>query len=154
MENYGGSLKNSILWEFSWFFHEKSIYRGIASKGGAWRVCKFKGVRWEGELAKKRGMVFLRGQLIPRCKLWFCFQLGKCVLENNHYGDYALVLKNCDSRSHKWKSFGDLGRYAKLNLCHDQKCYMMLCFEGWFSHQGERNSFSKTFANALHEWSL
>ena len=41
MENYGGSLKNSILWEF----HEKSIYRGIASKGGAWRVCKFKGER-------------------------------------------------------------------------------------------------------------
>ena len=31
MENYGGSLKNSILWEF----HEKLIYRGIASKGGA-----------------------------------------------------------------------------------------------------------------------
>ena len=99
MENYGGSLKNSILGEF----HEKSIHRRELPSGGggrAWRVCKFKGVRWEGELAKKRGVVFLRGQLIPQCKLWFCIQLGKFVLENNHYGDYALVLKNSDSRSH------------------------------------------------------
>ena len=40
MENYGGSLKNSILWEF----HEKSIYRGeLPPKGGLEEFANLRG---------------------------------------------------------------------------------------------------------------
>ena len=40
MENYGGSLKNSILGEF----HEKSIYRGkLPPKGGLEEFANLRG---------------------------------------------------------------------------------------------------------------
>ena len=58
MENYGGSLKNSILGEF----HEKSIYRGkLPPKGGLEEFGNLRGWGGRGNWLKKRGVVFLRG---------------------------------------------------------------------------------------------
>ena len=61
-----------ILWK-SWLLggFTKNQYIGgeiVWKGGGAWTVCRFKG--W-GSLAKKRGMVILRGGgVIPLCTLW------------------------------------------------------------------------------------
>ena len=52
---FGVSLKNLIFREEG--VQEKPIYRGIARKGGAWTVCRFK----EGGLARQMRGVFLRG---------------------------------------------------------------------------------------------
>ena len=46
----------------------KNSKRGLPKKGGgAWTVCRFK--KGGGWLGKKKGVVFLRGELIPQCTL-------------------------------------------------------------------------------------
>ena len=55
MENYGGSLKNSILWEF----HEKSIYRGeLPPKGGLEEFANLRGGGGRGNWLKREGWCF------------------------------------------------------------------------------------------------
>ena len=71
MENYGGSLKNSILWEF----HEKSIYRGIASKGGLEEFANLRGWGGRGNWLKREGWCFWGGSWYPDANYDFVFSL-------------------------------------------------------------------------------